>query len=152
MNIVLMSGIAGSGKSTYVKENLLCPIVCSADDYFMKDGKYCFDASKLSEAHGACLKKFVSYITGDLLSFGNNVPLVVDNTNLTALELAPYVTLANAYGFTPTIHTMKMHPNCAVIRNIHGVPIQSLNRMADTLSKREIPRYWKVNIVNHDMN
>lgn len=86
--VIILSGISGSGKSTYGRkllEGALWTSVCSADDYFMVGSEYRFDASKLSLAHGQCFKKFI-----DLLKGGDQV-VVVDNTNTSVVEIAPYV-------------------------------------------------------------
>ena len=60
--IFIMRGLPGSGKSTIVKsmKNVYGHFdshkiaVCSADAYFMKNGFYKFDASKLNDSHGEC--------------------------------------------------------------------------------------------------
>ncbi|CAC5398331.1 CNP [Mytilus coruscus] len=56
----IMRGVSGSGKSTLVR--LIGNIyrdsrICSADQYFMKNGKYQFDKSNLSIAHEKCGEK-----------------------------------------------------------------------------------------------
>ena len=142
MQVILMSGIPGSGKSTLAKE-LGGPltVVCSADDYFVDPikGAYNFDPSKLSEAHGACMRKFVSHL---LLDEADTI--IVDNTNLTALELAPYVAVAAAHHASVEIVTVNCNVDVAVERNTHNVPIGSIRRMARTLLDRALPPYWNV--------
>ena len=81
-----MRGWPGGGKSysaNKLSEKYNAKI-CSADDYFMKDGKYIFDATKLGNAHGACFYKFKNEINS-----GKNV--IVDNTNLTYKEVSKYL-------------------------------------------------------------
>ena len=57
--LVLVRGIPGAGKTTFA-EKLAWPLgapVYSADDYFMKDGKYIFNVAGLGAAHAQCLER-----------------------------------------------------------------------------------------------
>lgn len=83
--MIIMSGISGAGKSTYAND--VEGIVCSADDFFMKNGEYCFDPSKIGEAHEACMRKAIEAIEA-----GKNV--VIDNTNTSPVEVDPYLVMA----------------------------------------------------------
>jgi len=127
MKVVILRGISGSGKSTLAAKLFKvladsaprgwCSIV-SADNYFTKlNGDYVFDASKLGEAHKACLRGFhnrLGMVDQDLL--------IVDNTNTTALEIAPYAQLALAFGHEVNVITVECDIETAVARNVHSVP------------------------------
>ncbi len=65
--------------------------ICSADDFFMINGVYKFDAKLLGTAHATCLRNF-----SDLVKDPKNV-IIVDNTNCSLAEFVPYAALANAY-------------------------------------------------------
>jgi len=83
---ILMRGYAGGGKS-YKAEQLAKEydaVLCSADDYWIKSGKYVFDPSKLGAAHQECYDKFVTAIRK-----GKNV--IIDNTNLDARSVEKYL-------------------------------------------------------------
>ena len=56
--LILIQGLPGSGKSTFGKRlaKEIGAYMFEADDYFMKNGKYVFDQSKLHEAHKKCLQ------------------------------------------------------------------------------------------------
>jgi predicted kinase len=84
--VIIMRGPSGFGKSTKAKElaDKYNAVVCSADDYFMKDGSYNFDITKLGEAHGRCFKKFEIAIKN-----GDNV--IIDNTNLKPQDVEKYL-------------------------------------------------------------
>ncbi len=150
--VIIMSGTAGSGKSTeakrIAKENYDGGlgtgnvVICSADDYFVKlgSGEYKFDPRLLSQAHEECLLKFM----GVFQSVWRPKAVIIDNTNLTAIEMAPYVAIAAAYGCEIEIVTVICDPKIACSRNVHGVPLQSVERMAQTLRQRELPRFWNV--------
>lgn len=137
--VIIMSGVSGSGKSTYVKHNFKGSTVCSADDFFMRNGKYSFDPNKLDEAHGFCLRKYARALALD------EQRIVVDNTNLTAEEIAPYYAMARAYGYEVELVTLWVHAKTAE-RNVHGVPAKSLERMVSKLQDRKLPPFWKVKI------
>lgn len=58
--MVIMRGVPGCGKSTIVKHLMKVfdtNCVCSADQYFMKNGTYNYDRSKIKDAHQYCHDK-----------------------------------------------------------------------------------------------
>lgn len=82
----VLRGYPACGKSTLAKQlsKEHNAVICSADDYWMTNGKYVFDASKLRLAHNQCFETFKSAI-----SDGHNV--VIDNTNLKYTDMCRYV-------------------------------------------------------------
>jgi len=154
-NVIVMSGVSGSGKSTYVKNRFVRYFeVVSADDFFETSGKYKFDASKLSEAHGTCFRNFIEALQSET-EF-----VIVDNTNTTCEEIAPYMLGAQAYGYEAEIITLRepgflpgpsegAHDGtleylalCAA-RNSHGVGANSIFQQHSRLQKRTLPPWWK---------
>lgn len=83
---ILMRGYSGGGKSTKAKElsKKYDAEICSADDFWNKDGKYVFDVAKLGQAHASCFSKFKKNIDSC-----KNV--IVDNTNLTTRDVEKYL-------------------------------------------------------------
>ncbi len=146
MNVILMSGISGAGKDTYLKQRFTREAkVVSADDYFMRDGVYTFSPSQLPAAHGKCLRDFNEVISMPV-SFHDVLPhdLVVNNTNLTTEELAPYVALAAAYSFKVELVTIHVEPHIAAARSLHVNAINVLKGMHDRLMARKLPPFWAV--------
>jgi len=89
--LVIVRGVPGSGKSTFA--SLITSFVCTADDHFMKGGKYMFDRNQLGAAHKACIDK---------CEWGMHTALpviAVANTSVHAKDLKPYIDLANKYGY-----------------------------------------------------
>jgi predicted kinase len=148
-NVIILQGIPGSGKSTFAKslasivqalkinvwQREYCAdrdgdvIVVSADHFFTDDeGVYNFDPKRIGDAHAACLRKFTSKVLSE-----RDLTIVVDNTNITNVEMAPYATLAAAFGHTCEIHTFHADPQTAFERCTHGVPKAVIQRMADSL-------------------
>lgn len=143
MKVIIMSGIPGSGKSAYVERHFLNAYrVCSADKYFMKTGKYVFAAEEIGKAHAACLRQFASAVYDAWRFESENTVVVVDNTNTTVAEIAPYYELATAYGHDVEIVTVLCDPIIAAKRNQHNVPPQEVDRAWVRLTQRVLPKHW----------
>ena len=130
--VIIMRGLPGSGKSTYVKENFDDAVVCSADDFFIgKEGKYVFVPHKISEAHQDCWHYFIAFL------FDKEERIVVDNTNMCKWEYANYIKLAQEMGYTIRIICMAsgLYDETTVLelvqRNTHGVGYDAIARMKD---------------------
>jgi predicted kinase len=132
----IMRGVSGSGKSTRAKEltrGKPNTMICSADDFFMKNGHYEFDQRMLSQAHAWCRGKFQA-----ALEMGLEI-IVVDNTNTQHWEYKDYVDLATAYGCTVEVErvgeldetSLRTYAN----RNKHGVPLEVLRKQAKRFEK-----------------
>ena len=123
----ILVGVPGSGKSTFTK-TLSNPVICSADHWFEKSGKYTFDPSQLHAAHRAAQNKCLD-------SMLQSKPLIViDNTNLTDKERKPYEDMAEKHGyeiiyvvFEPDKKKIKTYAK----RNLHGVTAAKLEVMVD---------------------
>lgn len=147
--VVLMRGIPGVGKSYVVNQQFSKAFVCSTDRFFInpRTQAYEFDASKLGEAHGNCLKAFLHAIT-------DNEPLVVvDNVNAKALDMAPYVALGEAFGYHVRIITLLPTMSLPDIakRNVHGVPLEKIQRydVELTVESKLLPRWWHHEFMGH---
>jgi predicted kinase len=141
MKVVIMSGVSGCGKSSYIDKTYPVnsrTITVSADYYFYNsDNKYEFKPADLGKAHARCLRNFV-------VAVASYHPLIiVDNTNTTVLEIAPYVEVARAYGADEIeIVTVQCDTKIAASRNVHGVSLEVIQAMQDRLKAREFPVYW----------
>ena len=71
---------------------------------------------------------YAAAFKGDL-----NIPIVVDNTNSTIAEIAPYYATAEALECEAEIVCVDCHPDLAASRNIHGVSNDDV----------WAPKYWK---------
>jgi len=142
LRCIIMSGVSGAGKDTWIHKQdwFEDSIICSADRFFMGDGTYKFEASKLPGAHAMCLRLFIDACQ----NLNPNSVLVCNNTNTTTEEIAPYYSIAKAYGFEVEIVTLVVPPHIAAERNIHGVPRNSINAMHDRIQARKIPRFWDI--------
>lgn len=136
-----MRGISGSGKSTYTKKHHPKAEVCSADDFFVKeDGTYAFDASRIRDAHKFCMKRFVDMVREGIEE------IVVDNTHTQLWEFSGYVQVAEAHGYETEIVRMDTPVDVAAKRNTHGVPLKSVQSMAERFQK--VLPWWKETVVS----
>jgi predicted kinase len=116
--LYLVRGLPGSGKSTLAKS--LGGKHFEADMYFIRDGEYKFDTTKLKEAHEWCR----SSVGG--LMINEEPKLVVSNTFTQEWEMKPYYELANRYGYR--VHSLIVENRHGGI-NEHGVPEEKLEQM-----------------------
>lgn len=118
-DLILLRGLPGAGKSTLGtiiagKEPL------SADDYFMVNGEYKFDPSKLKEAHEECRLKCE-------INMKNKVSkIVVANTFTEEWEMKPYFQLAEKYNYR--VHSLVVERRHGGI-NVHNVPDDKIMSM-----------------------
>ncbi|XP_060865115.1 NEDD4-binding protein 2 isoform X2 [Metopolophium dirhodum] len=133
--LVLMRGCPGSGKS-YQATNILnsCyknanidDFIFSADKFFTKkyNGQYCFNRTKLSEAHEWAFQKFQTAIRLEV------TPVIVDNTNCEVWEMENYTKVAVNNGYWIEI----VEPNTEWAwdrmelfkKNVHSVSYDSIS-------------------------
>jgi len=140
--LVILQGVPGSGKSHFAADMAVraMSVTCSADDFFVQlgGGKYAFDPAKLGEAHGACFRKFLAAVREGVEM------VVVDNTNTTPIEIAPYVLGGEAHGYAVEIVRVLCDPEVAAARNTHGVPLVAIQAMANRIASFQPPPWWKV--------
>lgn len=145
MLVSVLSGLSGSGKSTYIKHCCGGAAVVSADAYFMKGGTYNFNPTHLSLAHGECFRQFIRAMNDQVAH------IVVDNTNTTESEISPYMLGATAFGYdsevitltAPAGMTREDYISACAKRNAHGVPLAGIKAQADRLLARSLPPWWR---------
>ncbi len=137
MKVTILRGLPGSGKSTWVAKNYPEAKVLSTDNYYMVDGEYKFDPSRLATYHAALLRDFVQ-----LCLDGTASHVCIDNTNVEVWQFAPYYQLAVAYGHTVEVVEFYVPPEVCVARNKHGVPSSTVQRMFDRW--QWCPLQWNV--------
>lgn len=140
--VIILVGVSGSGKSTYAKSLKDGYKIVSADDYFIGyDGNYHFDPRELGQAHAQCLRRFAEAVR-------EKRNCVVDNTNTTIEEIAPYYALARAYEHEVEIVFFHCPSVLAAKNNIHGVSQNTIDSMILRIDRMRIPRYWECKVSN----
>lgn len=136
MTVIIMRGVPGSGKSTLAKKLFAHPRIHSADDFFMENGEYKFDPSKLGLAHSDCFSKFMASIQ----NASTHAEIVVDNTNTQLWELSPYRAVAHHFNHGIRFIRAECNPEIAATRNVHGVPKGAIMAMHKRMES--IPPFW----------
>ena len=139
MPVTIISGISGSGKSTWVQNHIIDTVICSADLFWGPE--YKFDITRIKEAHDWCLEQFMRA----LVQLDKEKNIVVDNTNLRALEIAPYYRMAEVLGWEVKIVRLLCDPEVTKRRTTHGVPPEKVDAMAKAMG--ELWPDWKVQFV-----
>lgn len=125
MQLVLIRGLPGSGKSTMA--NVLHQAGFEwfeADTYHLNDeGEYCYDPANVKAAHEWCQRE-----TFKALANGKRV--VVSNTFTRRFEMEPYFEMAKTFGIEPNVlEAMGNWPN------VHGVPAEVVEKMRQRWEK-----------------
>lgn len=125
-HIVLVRGLPGSGKSTLAR-SMEGYFHVEADMFFTDaiTGEYNFRPEWLSAAHDSCQR-----LCRDAINRGENV--VVSNTFTRAWEMKPYFDM----GYEVRVIECKGRWD-----NIHGVPVEAIERMAERWEPVELVDY-----------
>lgn len=153
MEVILIQGCSGAGKSRYANRIANGALILSSDDYFVrKNGQYVFNPKELSKSHAACFSKFLRALQA------GEQRVIVDNTNTTASALNPYVMAIEAHNFEKPHqpYRWELHRvvcldiDAAVEFNTHGVQRYVIERHLRELAEfdRGGNRYkWPVKLV-----
>ena len=142
--LLLLVGLPGSRKSTFAKSKVeqtealgKRALICSADDFFMKDGVYKFDPALLGKAHAECYRKAKEALLNDVEL------IIIDNTNIRPVDRKKYYSLAVevAGDYRPCTPMLAVLPRISIqesfARNTHKVPEETIARMNETLGTLE---------------
>ncbi len=116
--LFLLRGLPGAGKSTLAKS--LGGKHIEADMFFMKDGVYEFDSTKLRDAHQWC-----DVMVGSWMSDGEE-RIVVSNTFTQEWEMKNYYEWATDFDYK--VYSLIVENRHGGV-NEHGVPEEKLQQM-----------------------
>jgi predicted kinase len=126
--LYIVRGIPGSGKSTFAKSICKPWQHVETDMFFMKNGEYKFDASKLKVAHQWCKNKVQAMMRPTPWNLLFNRTIVVSNTFTQEWEMKTFLVLARRFRYKVyTVIVENRHGG----KNLHGVPEDKLQIMKD---------------------
>jgi predicted kinase len=115
--LFLLRGLPGAGKST-LAESLNCYRL-EADQYFMSNGTYEFNATKLKDAHEWCRIRCEEFMQMEL-------KIAVANTFTQEWEMQAYYDLAEKYDYR--VYSLIVENRHGGV-NEHNVPQETLEKM-----------------------
>ncbi|XP_078513281.1 NEDD4-binding protein 2-like 1 [Lissotriton helveticus] len=132
-HLYLIRGLPGSGKTTLtrqLKHAFPSAVTFSTDDFFInEDGTYEYSPDFLGEAHMWNQKRAKKAMKN------GKSPIIIDNTNIHAWEMKPYVLMAlqNNYEviFREPETRWKFNVQELARKNSHGVPKEKIQRMKE---------------------
>jgi predicted kinase len=140
--LVIMRGIPGSGKSTTAKRIVGNGVIHSTDDIIEAQGDYNEffanmiankDFTPLSQAHSQNFKNAKASMDSGIS------PVVIDNTNIKANEPKNYIEYALKLGYADEniefveVGTGGLSAEELAQRNTHGVPLDKINMMIQSM-------------------
>ena len=127
--LYIVRGLPGSGKSTFAEALVGHDfLVCEADKYFMVDGEYKFDGSKLKEAHESCRNLVETYMKDSLVNDQFYREIAVSNTFTQEWEMQPYFDMAENFDYKVFSVIVEISHGGV---NEHGVPEDKIQLMKD---------------------
>lgn len=153
--MTIMAGIPGSGKTTEAEYLRTCDLenrnfygdthILSTDDFWsISSPEYNFDPTRIAEAHVWNFKRTVEFATRE-----TDQHIIIDNTNTSLQEIAPYMALGQAFGMEVNILIILGDWKTAFERQTHGVPVTKVYQMQLRLEDmiRNLPPYWNARIL-----
>ena len=125
MNLILLRGVSGAGKST-IAPMFKNAVLVSTDDFFLDEyGDYIFDANSLIINHQKC------QLAVDMMMQDNEELIVVHNTFTKEWEMNAYFDLARKYEYA--VHTIIVE-NRHGSKNVHDVPQDAIKAQVERFS------------------
>ena len=150
--LIILRGLPGSGKDHWVRQRAaarpltgyLERVVCSADDYFVRNGDYQYDPKKLAQAHEACKGLCVRTMLEVSTRNYARSEIIINNTNTERWEYEVYELLAELAGYQ--VRYVNLYDGgCTdeelAQRNQHGLCLEKIRQMRERYMDVNAHRY-----------
>ncbi|XP_065669233.1 NEDD4-binding protein 2 isoform X3 [Hydra vulgaris] len=132
--LIIMRGLPGAGKSTKARQlRGANGVLYSTDDFFFINERYKYDSTQISDAHEWNQKRTKEGMKMKIS------PIIIDNTNMMAWEMKPYVAMALTHDYDIFIiepdTPWAWNPSELADRNAHGVPKEKIEQMKERYEK-----------------
>lgn len=118
MNLIIVRGLPGSGKSTFAKELNIFHI--EIDMFCMINGQYRWNAEQGRKRSNLCFQ-------ATRFALEEGIDAIVSNCFTRRADIEPYIQLAKKHHATLSIHSM-----AGQFPSIHPVPSDVITRMRET--------------------
>lgn len=135
MKTIIMCGVSGSGKSTYIRNHYPNAVIYAIDNYLDYEKSTYQDKDKLKKAYWECLKDFMSATNTGLFD-----ELAVDNANTTITGISPFISASIAFEREVEIVLIECDPIKAWKRNKHHVSLEDILEQEKRL--KLLPERW----------
>nr|XP_054508696.1 NEDD4-binding protein 2-like 1 isoform X3 [Agelaius phoeniceus] len=129
LKINLLTPLSPHPSTRQLKRDNPTAVVLSTDDFFIENGVYVFEPDFLEDAH-----KWNQKRARKAMKKGKS-PVIIDNTNIHAWEMKPYVMMAHENRYEVTFQEpdtpWKFNVQELTRRNIHHVPREKIQRMKE---------------------
>ena len=129
MNLYILRGVSGSGKSTFSKR-IKNATIHSTDYYFYKNGIYIFNKKKLRDFHQKNFEEFKNSIKRKKRN------IIIDNTNLVYEFVKPYIKEAKKNNYRVIL--VDFIPKG---RELHYE--KNIHKVAKRVIKNQLRQYYK---------
>lgn len=141
--LIVLRGIPGAGKTYLANQRFPTATRISADDYMVDaDGAYKFEGKRLPEVHGKCFRRVINLLQRRV-GEAEEPLILIDNTAIKAVDAAPYIAAAGAYGVRACVITLLIDPAIAAARNAHGVPPEKVFTLGGEILRELLPSRWE---------
>ncbi len=130
--MIILRGLSGAGKTTWQRIHRPRVVICTTEAFFKPGDR----TLQFSHASAACFKAAIQAVESGTPS------IIIDNTNTSVAEVAPYVALAEAFGYSWSVLTIHADIDRAWNRNVHGTPWSSMARMKARMDAFDPPTWW----------
>lgn len=152
--LIVMSGIPGAGK-TFVAEQMLAKNASKGMDGIRLSNDDVNDPENASSIaadscfydvypDGYCFRNAINE-----MELGEDL-IIIDNINLSVMDIVPYVLLAKAFGYECEIVRVSVDPQVAFSRQKRGLSAEEHAELHNEFENQKFPDSWNVRTIQNN--